>query len=482
MNYKVVFNRLGSLLLVEAALMALPLTVGILYKEKTALAFLVTIVILAIAGNILKIKKSEAERFYAKEGYFLVALTWLLFSAFGALPFFISHAIPNYFDAFFETVSGFTTTGSTILTDIESMPRSLLFWRAFTHFIGGMGILVFVIAIFPRTEGSAMHIMRAESPGPSVGKLVSKLKATARLLYGIYCIMTLVLIILLKAGGMPLFDSVTNAFATAGTGGFCALNNSIEGYSSAYAEVVLGIFMVLFGVNFNLYYLIIAKHGKQALKSEELRWYLGFIAASTFVITLVLTFTRHPFAESLRKAFFQVSSIISTTGFTSTDYDYWPMVCKIVLFLLMFIGSCAGSTGGGIKISRIVVLVKSTIRTVKKAFNPRSVETIKLEGKPLDEDMVHSINSFLSLYMIVMAVSIFVVSIDGKGMVETITSVVTCMNNVGPAFGAIGPSGNFANFSNLTKIVLAFDMLAGRLELIPMFMLFTKYIIPRKYA
>lgn len=490
MNYKKIFNQLGIILIIEAALMMLPMMVGIIYKERTTLSFVVTILITGITGLILKYTcKPQKDTFYAREGYFLVGLVWVLMSAFGALPFVISKSIPNFIDAFFETVSGFTTTGSTILTEIEHLPKSILFWRAFTHFIGGMGILVFVIAILPKTEGSAMHVMRAEAPGPTVGKLVSKLRASARILYGIYLIMTVVLAILLWAGGMPLFDSITNAFATAGTGGFCAMNNSIEGYGSVYSEVVISVFMMLFGVNFNLYYLLTRGHAKHVIKSEELRWYFFIIALATFIITVDLTFTSHPFTDSIRYAFFQVTSVMSTTGFSSTDFDLWPTLSKMILFLLMFIGSCAGSTGGGLKVSRIVVLFKSGMRTIRKSFNPRTVETVKFEGKPVDEETVRSINSYLAIYFMVIAISVFIVSIDtilttaNDGMLSCIGSVITCINNVGPAFGKmIGPSGNFYQYSYLSKLVLSFDMLAGRLELIPMFMLFSKYIIPRKYA
>lgn len=484
MNYKKIFNQVGSILLIEAAMMCLPMIIGLIYKDdwKMILSFLATMALLAIVGLPLKRLKPERDKIYAREGYFIVALVWLLMSIFGALPFVISKSIPNFIDAFFETVSGFTTTGSTILTDIESLPRCMLFWRAFTHFIGGMGILVFVIAILPKTEGSAMHILRAESPGPQVGKLVSKLRASARILYGIYCVMTFVLIIMLRAGGMPWFDSITNAFSTAGTGGLCVMNNSISSYNSPYAEVVIATFMILFGVNFNLYYLILIKQGKHVLKSEELRWYLGIITASVFVITLELTFTSHPFGESLRYAYFQVASIISTTGFSSTNFDLWPTMSKMVLLLLMFIGSCAGSTGGGLKVSRLVVLFKSSVRSIRKTFSPRSVETIKFEGKPVDEEMVKSITSYLALYFIVVCLSIFGVSINGHGMIESISGVVTCINNVGVAFGELGPTGNFSSLSYLSKMILAFDMLAGRLELIPIFTLFSKYIIPRKYA
>ncbi len=484
MNYRKIYNVLGSILLLEAVLMVLPVMVSVIFREniRTALSFLITMCILTVLGLIMRARKPLKDTFFARDGYMLVALTWLFMSALGALPFVISGAVPNYVNAFFETVSGFTTTGSTILTEIEPLPKSILFWRSFTHFIGGMGIIVFAIAIMPKTEGSAMHIMRAEVPGPSVGKLVSRLRASARILYAIYICMTLTLVLLLFAGKMPLFDSICTAFATAGTGGFSVLNKSIEGYANSYCEVVISIFMVLYGVNFNLYYVTLKGHARHALKDEELRWYLGTILAATLIITLELTVTRHPFGQSLRLAFFQVSSIISTTGFTTTDFDTWPTLAKTILLLLMFLGACAGSTGGGLKISRVAILVKDAKRTIKKAFNPGRVEGIKIDGRAVDEELVTGVATFLAIYVIVIFISVFIIAIDGHEMIPTLTSVITCINNVGPAFAEIGPTGNFSALSDLSKLVLTFDMLAGRLELIPMFMIFSKYIIPRKYA
>ncbi len=480
MNYKKVNYELGKILLIEAALMALPSIVALIYKEKAFISFAVTIALLTAAGLLFSRKQPEKNKFYAKEGYLLVALAWVFMSAFGALPFVFSKSIPNFVDAFFETVSGFTTTGSTILTDVECLPRSIQFWRSFTHFIGGMGILVFVIAILPKTEGSAMHVMRAEVPGPTVGKLVSKLRASARILYAIYCGMTLLMAILLIAGGMPIFDSILNSFATAGTGGFGILNDGIAGYNSPYCEVVIAVFMMLFGVNFNLYYLALLRQGKAAIKNEELRWYLCIVAAATAIITFELTIKSHPVLESLRLAFFQVTSIISTTGFSTADFNLWPVLPKAILLLLMFIGGCVGSTGGGLKVSRIIVLCKNTIRSVKKAINPRSIETVKLEGQSLDESLVSGITGYFSAYMLMIAISIFIVAINGHDLLSTITGVITCFTNVGPGFGEVGPVGNFSAFSWLSKLVFSFDMLAGRLELIPVFILFSRYAYSSK--
>ena len=482
MNYKMVSFSIGRILLVEAALLIFPAIGAIFYGEDTLLSFALTIAALSVTGLLAVRKKPKNQTIYAKDGYVIVALSWILMSLFGALPFFISGHIPHFIDAFFETVSGFTTTGSTILRNVEALPKSLLFWRSFTHWIGGMGILVFVIAIMPKTESSSMHVMRAEVPGPTVGKLVSKLRASARILYGIYCVMTAIEIIMLFAGGMPLFDSIVNSFATAGTGGFGILNNSIEGYNSLYAEMVIAVFMLLFGVNFNLYYLMIIKHGKQALKSEELRWYIGVVAASVLIIATSLISTKHSVGESFRHAFFQVSSIITTTGFSSTNFDTWPMIAKTVLVILMVIGACAGSTGGGIKVSRLVILVKSGLRDIKKALNPRSIETVKMDKRTVEEPIVKSVSVFFATYMLILAGSMLLVSLDGRDFTTTSTAVIACVGNIGPGLGAVGPAGNFADFSVLSKIVLSFDMLAGRLELIPMLMLFSPYAWSRKYT
>lgn len=483
MNYKMISYNIGRILLIEAFLLALSAVCAIIYGEDTTLSFALTIAMLTVTGLIAARKKPQKTSIYAKEGYVIVALTWILMSLFGALPFYISGHISSFTDAFFETVSGFTTTGSTILQNIEAMPKSLLFWRSFTHWIGGMGILVFVIAIMPKTESSSMHVMRAEVPGPTVGKLVSKLRASARILYGIYCALTAVQVIMLLAGGMPLFDSLVTSFATAGTGGFGVLNNSIEGYNSVYSEMVIAVFMLIFGVNFNLYYMFLMKQGRQAIKNEELRWYIGIVAASVLIIAVSLFTTKHDgFAESFRYAFFQVSSIITTTGFSTTNFDTWPVIAKFVLVFLMFIGACAGSTGGGIKVSRLVILVKSGLRDIKKSINPRSIETVKIDKRTVEEPVVKSVSVFFATYMLVMAGAILIVSLDGFDLETTATSVIACIGNIGPGLGAVGPYGNFADFSMLSKLVLSFAMLAGRLELIPMLMLFSPYAWAKKYS
>ncbi len=482
MNYPTIFNNIGKILIVEAILLVFPAIGAVIYGEDTLISFALTVAALAVTGLLCMRKKPKKATIYAKEGYVIVALSWILMSLFGAMPFYFSGHIPNFTDAFFETVSGFTTTGATILKDVEALPKSLLFWRSFTHWIGGMGILVFVIAIMPKTENSSMHVMRAEVPGPTVGKLVSKLRASARILYGIYCILTALEIVMLFIGGMPLFDCIVNAFATAGTGGFGILSNSIEGYNSIYAEMVIAVFMLVFGVNFNLYYMILIKQGKQAIKSEELRWYLGIVTASVIIIAISLISTKHGVADSFRYSFFQVASIMTTTGFSTTNFDTWPMIAKFVLVFLMFIGACAGSTGGGIKVSRLIILIKSGLRDIKKAINPRSIETVKVDRRTVDEPIVKSVSVFFATYIIIAAISMFLVAIDGRDFTTTSTAVIACVGNIGPGLGAVGPYGGYADFSILSKLVLSFDMLAGRLELIPMLMLFSPYAWSRKYS
>ncbi|MBR6784643.1 MAG: TrkH family potassium uptake protein [Clostridia bacterium] len=482
MNYKIISYNIGRILLVEAALLILPAIVSIIYADGVLASFAVTIAALTVTGLLATKKKPSNKSLYAKEGYIIVALTWVLMSLFGALPFYLSGGIPNFIDAFFETVSGFTTTGSTILSNIEVLPKSLLFWRSFTHWIGGMGILVFVIAIMPKTENSSMHVMRAEVPGPTVGKLVSKLGASARILYGIYCGLSIIQVILLLAGGMPLFDSICTTFGTAGTGGFGILNNSIEGYNSLYAEMVIGVFMLIFGINFNLYYLLLMRQFKQALKSEELRCYLGIVAGAVIIISVSLITRNYTIGSAFRYAFFQVASIITTTGFSSVDFGTWPIIAQLVLLFLMFVGACAGSTGGGIKVSRLMILVKSGMRDIKKAINPRSIETVKVDRQAVEEPVVKSVSVFFATYIIVLAISSAFVALDGRDLTTTLTSVVSCLGNIGPGLGSVvGPAGNFSSLSMLSKIVLSFDMLAGRLELIPMLMIFTPYAWSRKY-
>lgn len=469
MNYRVIIKTLGKLFLVEAILLTLPLAVGIYYGEDTLLSFLIPIGFLVGAAGIVRLLPvNRRKEIYAKEGFVIVALAWILLSLVGALPFTISGQIPSYIDSVFETISGFTTTGASILKDVESLSRSMHFWRCFTHWIGGMGVLVFMLAILPQDDMRAMHILRAEAPGPTVGKLVSKINLTARILYGIYIALTVLMIVFLLFGGMPLFDSIVHAFATAGTGGFSMKAASIAAYNSVYIDVVISVFMLLFGVNFNLFYLLLIGKVRQVLKSDELRWYLGIVAASVFAIAVNIWHLYQNFGQSLRYAFFQVSSIISTTGFATADFDQWPEFSKAILLLLMFIGSCAGSTGGGVKVSRIIILVKSFFYEIRSMANPRAVTSVRLEGKSVDRTIVRRVTNYWLVYCLIFIVSVLLVSLDRFNFTTHFSAVAACINNVGPGFGAVGPSASFADLSVLSKLVLMGDMLLGRLELFPL--------------
>ncbi|MCH5191617.1 MAG: TrkH family potassium uptake protein [Oscillospiraceae bacterium] len=474
MNYKMVFKVVGRLLQVEAALMLLPFAVSLYYRESPTLTVIYCAVIaaLALTGSALTLAKVKTKSIYAREGFLIVALSWVMMSLFGALPFFISGAIPSFVDALFETVSGFTTTGSTILSNIEALPKSLLFWRAFTHWIGGMGIIVFVLAILPQNDMQSMHIMRAEVPGPTVGKLVSKTRVTARILYFIYSFFTLAETVALLCCKLSLFDSVTTAFATAGTGGFAIKNASIAAYDNIAAEIVITLFMLLFGVNFNLFYLIVIRQIKRVFKSEELWTYIGIFAVSTAVIAADIYPLVNSVGTALRQSGFQVASIVTTTGFVTADFTKWPTLSQFIIFMLTFCGACAGSTGGGLKVGRIMILVKAGIREMRRAINPRSVKCIKLDGAVIDKEIVSTTCVYFLIYMLVIAFSSIIVSLDNFDMITTLSSVVTCINNVGPGFGGVGPVENFAGLSVLSKLVLSADMLVGRLEIFPMIILF----------
>lgn len=472
MNRKMIFRILGNIITFEGIIMLLPFLVSLIYKEHTAMYFIVTAVVTMIIGYTLSHIKTKNKHIYAKEGFIIVALGWVVVSVIGAIPFYISGEIPHYVDAFFETVSGFTTTGSTILNNIEGLSKGMLFWRAFTHWIGGMGVLVFVLAFLPKSEGQDMFLMRAEVPGPVVGKLVSKIHMTARILYGIYTFLTLLEVIFLLFGGMPLFDSIVHSFSTAGTGGYSIKNSSIAFYDSYYIDMVISVFMLLFGINFNLYYLLLLKDFKQVLKSEELRWYILIVAVFTGIITINTLGVYGNIAESFRYSIFQVASIITTTGFATADYGLWPTLSQILLLLLMVTGACAGSTSGGMKISRIMILVKSTKCSIKKMVSPRSVSTIKVEGKPIDKQVLDFAYSYFVVYILIFFASVLLISFENLDILTTLTAPLSCLGNVGPGFGdLIGPVGNFSSLSSFSKIVLSFDMLAGRLELFPMILL-----------
>lgn len=482
MNKKMIAYILGYIMKVEAALMLLPLIVSIYYKENSGYSFVVTILIMVILGFAISFKKPKNTVIYAKEGFVIVALSWIVLSAFGALPFFISGEVTNYIDCFFETVSGFTTTGSSILKDVEILSKSLLFWRSFTHWVGGMGVLVFVLAIIPLAEGRSMHLMRAEVPGPTVGKLVPKIKNTSMILYGIYLAMTIIQIILLLVGGMPFFDSILHTFGTAGTGGFGIKNNSVAFYNSAYIDGVITVFMILFGINFNIFYFILIGQIRQAFRSEELRLYLSVIAISIISITInTLPYYRNGL-EAFRYASFQVGSIITTTGYSTANFDLWPGFSKTILLILMFFGACAGSTAGGIKMARLVVMYKSTVHHIKSMIHPRYVNSIHFEEKPVDNETLKGINNYFILYMFILFVSLLFVSFDGFDFETTFSAVVTCLNNVGPGFAGVGPLSNFSELSNFSKLVLSFNMLVGRLEIFPIVLLFAPSIWKKRRA
>ena len=472
MNYSMILYILGAILKVEALLMCLPAFVALLYGEGDLQAFLITIALAGAAGVLITLRKPKNTVIYAREGFVVTALSWILMSMVGALPFVISGQIPNYIDAVFETVSGFTTTGSSILTDVEAMTHGLLFWRSFTHWVGGMGVLVFVMAVLPLSGARNLHIMRAESPGPVVGKLVPRIRDTAMILYGIYTAMTIVLILLLLMGGMPLFDSAVHAFGTAGTGGFGIWADSIAHYDSVYIDLVLSVGMILFGVNFNLYYLVLQGRVKSALKSDELRWYLGIIAAATLLIAWNILPQMGNIWQSLRYSFFQVSSIITTTGFATTDFNLWPELSRCILLVLMLLGACAGSTGGGIKTSRLVIMLRSARKEIGRLLHPRSVRSLKFEGKALEDDTVRNVFIYFFIMIVLIGISVLLVSLDNFDLDTTFSAVMTCINNVGPGLGVVGPMGSFAPLSYLSKVVLILDMLLGRLETFPILMLF----------
>ena len=473
MNYKMVGFVLGRIFLIEAALMLFPMGCAAIYGEwSVVLSFLWPALIVLALGLITSLRTPQNTKIYARDGLAIVALVWVLMSVFGAMPFVISGEIPSFADAFFETVSGFTTTGSTILTDVEALSHGTLFWRSFSHWIGGMGVLVFAMAVLPMTDGRAMHLMRAEVPGPTCGKISSKLSDSAKILYAIYFVMTVIETILLCAGGMPLFDALIHAFGTAGTGGFSNKALSVGAYNSPYFEIVIGVFMLLFGINFNLYYFLLLRHFREAFASEEMHVYLGIVAFSTLTITANIASMYDSVGTALRTAFFQVSSIVTTTGYATADFNLWPTYSRIVIVILTFVGACAGSTAGGLKVSRVIILFKAARQDLNKMLHSHAVTTVRFEGKPLDEKTLRGVHNYFNIYMLLLTLSVLLLSLDGFDLVTTFTSVATCLNNVGPGLEMVGPMGSFADFSAPAKLLLAFDMLAGRLELYPMLALF----------
>ncbi len=486
MNYRIVLHTVGRILQIEALLMALPLIASIIYagQDGTASiwAFLISMAIsLALGLFLTYVLGKNNNLLFAREGFAITALAWLLMSAVGALPFVISGEIPSFIDAFFETVSGFTTTGASILTDVEAMSHGMLLWRSFTHWVGGMGVLVFVMAILPQDTGRNIHIMRAEMPGPVVGKLVPRLKDTARILYIIYIVLTAVEAVFLMFGEMTLFESLIHSFGTAGTGGFGIKGDSLGGYG-AYSQWVITIFMLIFGVNFNLYYLMLIKQFKTAVKSTELWVYGAIVIISGVIITLNIYPMIGSVGDAVRHAFFQVASIITTTGYSSVDFNLWPDASKAIIVVLMFIGGCAGSTAGGIKISRFVIAIKTVIKDIKKMLHPRSVACVKLDGKKVDDKTINSVSTYFAFYFIIFLLIFLLVSFDpGNFDFETnFTAVSACFNNIGPGLAAVGPMGSFAAYSGAAKVLLSFAMLLGRLEIFPLLLIFTPSMWKKK--
>ena len=480
MNYSMIFYILSSVLTFEGMFLLLPCVAAIVYGEKEGLVYLAVALVSILIGILGRRRKTENKVFYSKEGFVTVSLSWILISLVGAVPFVLTGEIPNYLDAVFETVSGFTTTGASIMNDVEILSKTSAFWRLFTHWIGGMGVLVLILAVLPISGSYNMHLMRAESPGPSVGKLVPKVKNTAKMLYSLYITITLVEIVALIVCGMPFFESLTLSFATAGTGGFALLNSSIGSYNVA-SQVVITIFMLLFSVNFNVYYLVYTRKYKDALKNEEMKVFFAIVMVVTLAITANILFSGiyTNILQAFQQAAFQVASVISTTGFATTDYNVWPEFSKTLLLFVMFVGACAGSTGGGIKISRVVILAKAVKNEILSIIHPRSVKRVTFEGKSLSEDMVKSVLAYLAAYVLIVIVSFILISVDNFDMTTNFSAVMAAFNNIGPGFNVVGPAGNYGGFSAFSKIVLIFDMLVGRLEIFPLLVLFSRNIYRR---
>lgn len=471
MNRRMILYILSTILLIEAAFMLLPLAVAVIYREASGWYFLYTILGAALGSLLLRVlTRPRHKTIYAKDGLITVALSWIMLSLVGALPFTLSDEIPSYLDAVFETVSGFTTTGSSILTDIEALSHCMLFWRSFSHWLGGMGVLVFMLALFNLEGGQAIHLLRAESPGPTVSKMVPRMADSTKILYGIYLALTLIQVLFYLAGGMPLFDSLCHAFGTAGTGGFSVKSASMGAYS-LYAQTVTTVFMILFGVNFSVYFFLLRRKFDLVYKNTELRWYLLIILSAVVLITINVLPQFPGFYQALHHSAFAVSSIITTTGFCTVDFNLWPEFSRVILVLLMLVGACAGSTGGGLKVSRVVILVRAAQTELRRLVHPRTVKVMMIDEKPVSRDVVHAVSGYFMLYVLVMVLSVLLVSLDNFDTSTTVTAVVATFNNIGPGLGLVGPTGSFAQFSVLSKLVLCLDMLFGRLELYPMLIL-----------
>ncbi len=478
MNFKMIGQLFSRITAIEALFMIPALIISIVCNaENAVMGFGITIIIIAVISFVLHIATKNGKKgFYAREGLLTVGLSWIIISFLGCLPFWISGEIPSFIDALFETVSGFTTTGASILSDVEALSKGMLYWRSFSHWLGGMGVLVFILALIPaggRNEGYTLHILRAESPGPSVTKLVPRMKDTAKILYFLYIGLTVINFIFLIAGKMPVFDAVCITFGTAGTGGFAVKNDGMAGYSP-YLQYVTAVFMFLFGINFSLYYLGLKKRWKDILKNEELRMYFGVFAVTVALITFNIAGMYGTLEEAFRHSFFQTSSLITSTGYSTTDFDLWPSFSKGLLIFLMLIGACAGSTGGGLKMGRALLIIKTLKRNIKKTILPNKVEVVSVDGHRVDESTLGNVNSYLAAYLLIMLFSFLIVSIDGFSITTNIASVISCFNNMGPGLDQTGPARNFGDYGVISKLVLIFDMLAGRLEIYPVLAVFSR--------
>ncbi len=475
MNLRMVSLLIGKILLIELITLAPPTAISLYYHEAAAVkAFVITMILLALTGFSLCCARPKVKAFYAAEGFVVTALSWLVISFFGAVPFYLSGAIANPVDAFFEVVSGFTTTGASVLSNVEALPMGLLYWRSFTHWLGGMGVLVFLLAIisFGGGGGYSLHLLRAESPGPNVGKIMPKLRQSAMMLYIIYIALSVIEVLFLLLGGMPLFDSLCTMFGTAGTGGFSIKNASMAAYPSAYLQNVVTVFMALFGINFSVFFLLLTRDFAQVLHDEELRCYLGIMAVSILLIAANIYSLYSSWGKAFHHAAFQVSSIMTTTGFATADFNLWPEFSRTILILLMFIGASAGSTGGGMKVSRLIICLKSAAKEISRMLHPKAVRVIRMNQKALDTRVVRGVNVFMTIYFFTAALSFLLISLDNFGMITNFTAVISCLNNIGPGLEFVGPTGNFGLFSNFSKLVLSADMLLGRLEFFPLLILF----------
>ena len=477
MNKQMIRYVLGLVLLIEGALLLLPLAVALLYREASWIYFIATIGVCLALGGCMTLRKPQRRALFPKDGFVIAALSWIVISLVGALPFCLSGQIPRYIDALFEMISGFTTTGSSILTQVEALDHGMLFWRSFSHWVGGMGILVFMLALLPAMGGATIHILRAESPGPSVGKVVSKIRDSAKITYEIYLALTVLLVILYLAGGMSLFDSLCIAFGTAGTGGFAVRTSSCAEYSP-YIQTVTTIFMILFGVNFTVYFLLLQRKFRQALRSSELWTYLGVILVATLAISLNIFRSMSSFGQAVHHAAFTVSSLITTTGYGTVDFNLWPEFSRVILCFLMVMGACAGSTGGGFKVSRIVILCRYANNELKRLIHPRTVNVVQVDGKQISRETVHGVLVYTLFYIFIAMASMLLISLDNFDASTTVSSVLATLNNIGPGLGAVGPAASFAGLSDLSKAVLCLDMLAGRLEIFPLLVL----LLPSTWA